>query len=42
LAWQHRHGWPGGLDVVELLQQSVALRRGELDTAGDADHRHST
>ncbi len=27
LDWCDRHGWPGGLDVVEVLQQTVQLRR---------------
>ncbi len=30
LAWQEEHGWPGGLDAVELLQQTVALRLAAL------------
>ncbi len=28
LSWCERHGWPGGLDCLELLQQTVQLRRG--------------
>ena len=27
LAWQEEHGWPGGLDFVELLQETVQMRR---------------
>ncbi len=27
LDWCKRYGWPGGLDVVEVLQQTVQLRR---------------
>ncbi|MGY1778764.1 hypothetical protein [Geodermatophilus sp. SYSU D01036] len=27
LDWCQRFGWPGGLDIVELMQQMVAGRR---------------
>ncbi len=27
LDWCRQHGWPGGLDSVDLLRQTVAVRR---------------
>ncbi len=27
LDWCREHGWPGGLDSVDLLRQAVAVRR---------------
>ncbi|MCZ2857832.1 hypothetical protein [Blastococcus sp. VKM Ac-2987] len=32
--WQEEHGWPGGLDFVELFQQTVQLRRRALRAEG--------
>jgi hypothetical protein len=26
LAWQEEHGWPGGLDCIQLLQETVGMR----------------
>jgi hypothetical protein len=28
LQWCREHGWPGGLDVLDLLRQAVNVRRG--------------
>ncbi len=27
LDWCRQHGWPGGLDFVDLLRQTVTVRR---------------
>lgn len=27
LAWQSEHGWPGGLDALDLLREQVDVRR---------------
>ena len=34
LDWHKEHGWPGGLDFVELLQQTVQLRRSAMHRGG--------
>jgi hypothetical protein len=30
LNWRDQYGWPGGLDLVELLQQTVRMRQAQL------------
>ncbi len=27
LDWYRQHGWPGGLDFIDLLRETVAIRR---------------
>lgn len=31
--WQEEHGWPGGLDFIELLQEEVRMRRESISAA---------
>ena len=35
LDWCRDHGWPGGLDYVDLLRQTLAIRRAMHVAKGD-------